>query len=134
MFLNFIFQVTATDLDEGGLIYSRGPASSGFTDNHFQVLVNGTVVLLKALDFEGLQQFSFVIRVSDGAHSTSTKLEVLVIDVNDNLPQFSVNPSRLSIIENTMKSSIIGSVSFYSYITTLLLTKLLLTNIPISID
>ena len=56
--------------------------------NEFTVSQKGDVILRKTLDFEIIENFSFVVKVSDGRRKDSGKDNVFVININDWDPRF----------------------------------------------
>ena len=66
--------------------------SGGNIDDTFQVLQNGRITLKRAPDFERAQNFELWIEVRDVAHapplSTFARIDVRVLDANDNAPRF----------------------------------------------
>ena len=56
--------------------------------NEFTVSQKGDVILRKTLDFEIIENFSFVVKVSDGRRNDSAKVNVSVININDWDPRF----------------------------------------------
>ena len=87
--------VSATDKDPGtGLVYTMVHGSNGkFAVNSN----NGQVTITAALDFETQRSYELVIRCSDGFNPALTNITfvyVILIDVNDNPPQFSPIPSE----------------------------------------
>ncbi|XP_030835681.1 cadherin-23 isoform X4 [Strongylocentrotus purpuratus] len=99
-----VTRITATDEDipEGDrLTYI---ITAGNTGGHFQINpVSGDVTLLRQLDRELESQHNLTIRATDqGAppQSATTTLKVIVLDFNDNAPQWSPQSYVDSILEN----------------------------------
>ncbi|KAI3420926.1 cellobiose dehydrogenase [Globodera pallida] len=80
--------VSATDADIGPTLlqYSLGDVSS----EHFEInRWNGKVHLKHKLDYEKATQHILRVYVTDGVNRASANFSVEVLDVNDNVPQFS---------------------------------------------
>ena len=93
-----VFQASATDNDaDSVLTYLIEPPNSPFTISQ----INGTVFLSSHLDRERQNMHSVTITATDGANTAQMMLRVEVIDINDNVPQFTMNPFRASIDENS---------------------------------
>ncbi|VEL33291.1 unnamed protein product [Protopolystoma xenopodis] len=78
----------------------------------FSVDSDGRVHLRERLDFERQSIYRLPVQVSDGAMTALAMLHVHVRDVNDEPPQFDVNPARLVVEENREIGSSIGRVSW----------------------
>lgn len=66
---------------------------------------NGSLFLRRALDREALggERFSLTLRASqkdNPARQGTARLEVIVLDINDNAPRFEVEVYNISIVEN----------------------------------
>lgn len=57
--------------------------------NTFDINSEGNIFTRESLDRETKSNYELNLTVTDGIHSNSTKLEIKVIDTNDNYPQFS---------------------------------------------
>lgn len=67
----------------------------------------GVLFLKKEIDLEelNLQGNTFLLQIearqkNDNLKRTSTRLEIEIIDINDNLPEFEVDLYNISIVEN----------------------------------
>lgn len=78
----------------------------------FSVNSNGSILVIKSLDFEMKQEHHFYIEVFDNNHihraKASTDVKVIVIDVNDNLFKLSTNRIELSLLESTQPGTILA--------------------------
>ena len=71
---------------------------------------NGIVTLVMSLDFETTQFYSFEVVVSDGQFSVSSFLRIIVLDENDNTPQFDV-VGPFSVTEEMPEGILVGQVT-----------------------
>ena len=94
-----ILMLTATDGDtgrNGEIMYEFGKAQSHFTINQS----TGDIVLTDSLDHERMQVFTLLVyAVNHNGRNASTIVDVNVLDINDNSPQFQDLPSSLTISE-----------------------------------
>ncbi|XP_032885691.1 protocadherin gamma-C5-like [Amblyraja radiata] len=99
-----IFAVTALDPDQEQNSY----ISYSFVDNYIQNLpvstyltinsMNGTIYLLRGVDYEELKQFQILVQARDAGVpplSSSATVNVIILDQNDNAPVI-VSPSEQS--------------------------------------
>ena len=97
-----IIQLRATDSDAG----SNGQVMYTSTDisNKFSLHpTTGVVTLARSLDFEQERDFSFTVFATDGGNSpqsSSARVEIGVVDENDNPPIIGSIPPSVSISEN----------------------------------
>ena len=71
---------------------------------------NGIVTLVRSLDFETTPLYSFEVVVSDGQFNISSFLRIIVLDENDNTPQFDV-VGPFSIAEEMPEGTLVGQVT-----------------------
>ncbi|XP_059167708.1 cadherin-23-like [Physella acuta] len=111
-----VFKAVATDLDAGvdGIItYS---IASGVTNNEFVIdASSGEVFVGSQLDYDTTPNtYAMVIRATDGAGAsaaTSTvSLSIVLTDINDHVPQFSLTMFIFSIKENVASGTSVGKV------------------------
>ncbi|PAA65486.1 hypothetical protein BOX15_Mlig031954g2, partial [Macrostomum lignano] len=101
----FVAKVTATDADATANITYR-LADECLDKGHFQVdAATGTIRTLAPLDREAMTSFEgaqpvcvLTIEASDGLHTSSTRVNVKIVDINDNPPQLA-EPSTLTVNE-----------------------------------
>lgn len=76
--------ITAQDADtETVLSFSlSGSGSEDFEIN----MISGEVSVARALDYEITSTYSLIVSVTDGVHSVSSLLKVMLVNVNDNPP------------------------------------------------
>ena len=71
---------------------------------------NGLVTLVRSLDFETTQLYSFEVVVTDGQFNISSFLRIVVLDENDNTPQFDeIGP--FSVEEEMPEGTLVGQVT-----------------------
>ena len=91
--------LTATDDDTGSnreIRYQFGEAQSHFTINQS----SGNIVLTDSLDHERIPVFTLLVyAINRNGRNSSTIVNVNVLDVNDNVPQFQDLPASLTISE-----------------------------------
>ena len=86
-------------------------------DDVFRIFENGSVVLLKEIDYEDKQVYSLDINCSETSGSSqNASARIIVLDVNDNSPQLSLSDthssSDLNVIENNLIGESIGRLNF----------------------
>ncbi|VDP80105.1 unnamed protein product [Schistosoma mattheei] len=77
----------------------------------FLIKSNGQVMIKEQLDYEQCNLYNLIVRASDGEFYAFTQLLIKIIDVNDELPEFLLNPLQLIINENQPAKTLIGHVS-----------------------
>ncbi|XP_071075596.1 protocadherin beta-3 isoform X2 [Desmodus rotundus] len=91
-------------------------------NSHFHVLTNSRrdgrkypeLVLDKALDREEQPQFSLTLMALDGGsppRSGTVQVHILVLDINDNAPEFTQSLYEVDVLENSPINSVIVTVS-----------------------
>ena len=71
---------------------------------------NGIVTLVRSLDFETTEFYSFEVVVSDSQFNISSFLRIIVLDENDNTPQFDV-VGPFSVTEEMSEGTLVGQVT-----------------------
>ncbi|XP_059167189.1 cadherin-23-like [Physella acuta] len=95
LILSEVGAVLAVDPDSP--VDQNGQVVYSFTAPYPQFSINkssGKILLAQSLDRETTQHFSLVVKASDAVNYTTANVEVTVLDVNDNSPQFSSNLYR----------------------------------------
>ncbi|KAA3673950.1 protocadherin delta 1 [Paragonimus westermani] len=107
-----IYEVIAYDPDSTSqLTYSMGSsAESAVLDATFTVQSDGRIRLRSYLDYELRHLYKVPVKVSDGEFTTQTHLLVHVLDVNDEPPEFEINPKQLVADENASVGKLIGRI------------------------
>ncbi|CAB3364238.1 Hypothetical predicted protein [Cloeon dipterum] len=98
--------IYAEDQDEAINATVRYTIVAGNTQDIFWIdPINGSLFVIRAIDREALtsERFSLALRASqkdNPARQGTARLEVTIIDVNDNAPNFEVEIYNISIVEN----------------------------------
>ncbi|VDM78554.1 unnamed protein product, partial [Strongylus vulgaris] len=82
---SYITTLSANDADNQGILeYSLDPKEERFIVDRF----TGVVHLATSLDFETVEEISLEVKVSDGNFTAASTFVLVVMDVNDNAPEF----------------------------------------------
>lgn len=107
----FLIQVTSSDKD----INMNANASYSFTENEggkFNIdPVSGNVTVAGWIDREVKDEYLLKVAAVDGSWQAETPLTVLILDENDNVPEFSLPEYTFNIPELIQGVSFIGQVS-----------------------
>lgn len=105
---DIILTVVATDADQTPFTYSiSGPGADDFTVGR----TTGVVSVAQQLDFENRHMYFLMLRASEGNDMLGiATLNITLIDVNDNAPQFEQQQYNFSIAEDEPLSTYIGVV------------------------
>lgn len=79
------------------------------TDKTFGIFSNGTISLLRNLDYETKNEYKLNFVVTDGQLNTSSYLIINIIDVNESPTFQGISPKNLSVNENFIGSIFIVS-------------------------
>lgn len=79
------------------------------TDKTFGIFPNGTISLLRNLDYETKNEYKLNFVVTDGQLNTSSYLIINIIDVNESPTFQGISPKNLSVNENFIGSIFIVS-------------------------
>ena len=108
-----IAQVNASDLDQMELNFTIvsivTEEASRNADGVFAIDANGRVTLEQALDFEMIQSYTVLIKVSDGQLVVYTSLVVNVLDENDSPPVFT-GSNFFQVTEERPVGTLVGMV------------------------
>ncbi|XP_065170403.1 fat-like cadherin-related tumor suppressor homolog isoform X3 [Atheta coriaria] len=89
--------VQATDGDNDTLWYD---IVGGDPRNEFYIgRDNGNLLLAKQLDYEMQREYILNVSVSDAVHTTYGTIKINVLDINDNMPEFSSSLYKVEISE-----------------------------------
>ncbi|XP_072605917.1 protocadherin gamma-A11 isoform X4 [Vulpes vulpes] len=107
-----VLMVNATDPDEGingEVVYSFRNMESK-TSEIFQLdSQTGEVLIRGSLDFEKYRFYEMEIQGQDGGGlSTTAKVFITVVDVNDNAPEITITSSTNSVLENSPPGTVIA--------------------------
>ena len=104
-----VTQYTATGEEGETLMFSLAGDGAGTIFNIDST--TGIVTLLAALDFETTPFYSYMITVSDGTFtSSSSSLNITILDENDNTPQFTSN-NLIAFEEEISMNTVIGQIN-----------------------
>ena len=86
---------------------------------YFSVLSDGSLLSTRPLDREFRGSYTLRLKLTDSCHrcslSASTKIHILVTDVNDNSPVFTSSPASIYINEDLQNYTIIGEYTATDY-------------------
>ena len=109
-----LLDLMVEDLDEGlnaAIVFS---ITAGNSADKFSVSNSGTFSVVGGLDREMQASYHLIIRVQSpvtASHFDITTLNVTVLDVNDNPPQFQQNSFTFSVLENATVGMILGDIA-----------------------
>ncbi|NXW77277.1 PCDGH protein, partial [Hirundo rustica] len=105
-----VLNVSASDADDGTnarITYGFGETSAKVLQKFLMEAETGTITLKEPLDFEETQSYSLLVEARDGGGLVShCKVEVEVLDVNDNAPEITI----LSLSSPVPEDAPIGTV------------------------
>ncbi|XP_036359005.1 uncharacterized protein LOC115211772 [Octopus sinensis] len=106
-----VITVKAVDLDTTpSIVYELDGDSQSFAINQGGVITTSTT-----LDYEAKTVYKFFVTTKDGKNSLSpnsrAEITVNVLDVNDNAPQVSLNPSTVTVLETDKVGKTLAVVS-----------------------
>ena len=104
-----VTQFTATGEEGETLVFSLAGDGAGTI---FDIdSTTGIVTLLTVLDFETTPFYSYMVTVSDGTYtSSSSSLNITILDENDNTPQFTSN-NLIAFEEEISMNTVIGQIN-----------------------
>ena len=103
------YVASAVDPDSDTLQYS---ITGGNNDNKFMInSQTGEVFISSQLDRDTTSSYSLTITVTDGTNAINSQLDIVVEDVNDNSPVFSMDPYMLNVSESSSPGSVVGSIT-----------------------
>ncbi|NWI47647.1 PCDGA protein, partial [Picathartes gymnocephalus] len=104
--------VTASDADEGqnGLVKYSMKKETDTASNSFHLdSETGAIKLLRILDFEEGNSYVFEVQAHDaGALFDTTKVAIIVIDINDNAPELTVSSKLNEISEDAPPGTVVA--------------------------
>ena len=74
-------------------------------------MTDGRVSFVDSPDFAYQQYVIHIVAAVDTSDSSSTDLNVIIIDTQNDAPRFAALPSAISVPENTAVSSVVYDVS-----------------------
>ncbi len=102
-----------TDMDAGTFGQVDFRIASGDLDGMFTISQSGVLQLISELDYEAVQSYSLELVCVDGgmpSRHDSITVPVTVSPINDNAPEFGSETLEVSVTENLMVSSQIGTI------------------------
>ncbi|XP_060630219.2 protocadherin gamma-B5-like isoform X34 [Anolis sagrei] len=112
---SFVFQVTASDKDEGTNAQIRYQFSNTLSTARQKFRldpVNGTVTLMEALDFEDMEEFSMTVTAKDGGGLMAhCNIEISVLDENDNAPKVTFASMFNPVSEDSPPGTLIAVIN-----------------------
>ncbi|XP_065884594.1 protocadherin Fat 4-like [Dysidea avara] len=103
------YVASAVDPDSDTLQYS---ITGGNNDNKFMMnSQTGEVFISSQLDRDVTSSYSLTVTVTDGTNAVSSQLNIVVEDVNDNSPVFSMDPYMLDVPELSIPGSVVGTIT-----------------------
>ncbi|XP_061135119.1 protocadherin gamma-A3-like isoform X13 [Syngnathus typhle] len=110
-----VVTVNATDADSGSnaqVTYSFSKSKAGITDL-FQIdEVTGCISVAKQIDYEKYKTIELIVEAKDqGGLSDSTKVEIEVSDLNDNVPAINVMSFTSPVLEDSPVGATIGIIN-----------------------
>ncbi|XP_016041851.1 protocadherin gamma-A11 isoform X5 [Erinaceus europaeus] len=107
-----VLVVNATDPDEGTngeVVYSFLNMESKASEIFQLGALSGEVLIQGPLDFEKYKLYEMEIQGQDGGGlSTTAKVLITIVDVNDNAPEITVTSSTNSVLENSPPGTVIA--------------------------
>uniref|UniRef100_A0A8C8RHH6 Cadherin domain-containing protein n=1 Tax=Pelusios castaneus TaxID=367368 RepID=A0A8C8RHH6_9SAUR len=112
-----VLQVKATDMDEGfnaQITYSF----SNIADNVRQLLsldpANGIITTIGTIDYEEANSYTISVEAKDGGGLVGhSKIEVDIVDENDNSPKLTLTSVSSSIPEDSLPGTVIALINAY---------------------
>ncbi|ETN72465.1 cadherin domain protein [Necator americanus] len=102
---SYITTMSANDADNlGALEYSLDPKEERFIIDRY----TGIVHLATSLDFETVEEINVDVKVTDGNFTAATSFVVVVMDVNDNAPEFQQRFVDIKIPQSTGADEVIA--------------------------
>lgn len=93
------------------MIYFRYSITAGNVGNKFTIdRLGGFVTTARALDREEKRSYMLTITVSDGYNSVDAKLDITVLDINDNVPQPERKQYRVNVAEDVKVGTLVTTV------------------------
>uniref|UniRef100_A0A3P8T3G1 Cadherin domain-containing protein n=1 Tax=Amphiprion percula TaxID=161767 RepID=A0A3P8T3G1_AMPPE len=111
----YVVAVNASDIDSGSngqVTYSFSKSKAGITDIFDIDEATGKIYVTKEIDFEKDKKIEFRVEAKDqGGLTDSSKVEIEVIDVNDNAPVINVMSFTSPVSEDSPAGTTIGIIN-----------------------
>ncbi len=109
----FVLQVNATDEDIGDNAKIKYSLEDEVRDLMYIDQRSGTIMAKVSFDYEQIQDIAFMVTATDSGEpplSASTRVLVSIIDLNDEIPQFSQESYSFAVNENEPEGTEVGAV------------------------
>ncbi|XP_054840750.1 protocadherin Fat 4-like [Eublepharis macularius] len=110
-----VIQVKATDRDEGSnaqIIYSFTSIDKRARQKFHVDPQEGTITVMETLDFEETEKYSVAVEAKDGGGLvTHCKIEIKILDENDNAPEIILVSSSSPIPEDSASGTLVALVN-----------------------
>nr|XP_056718408.1 protocadherin gamma-B1-like isoform X2 [Euleptes europaea] len=110
-----VVQVKATDRDEGSnaqLIYSFSNIAESARKMFLLDPQNGTIRVIETLDFEGKDKYTMMVEAKDGGGLVAhCKVEIKIVDENDNAPEIVLVSSSSPIREDSASGTLVALIN-----------------------
>nr|XP_061793121.1 protocadherin gamma-A3-like [Nerophis lumbriciformis] len=110
-----VLTVNASDADSGSnahVTYSFSKSKAGITHLFHIDEITGCISVAKQIDYEKYKTIEFMVEAKDqGALTDSTKVEIEVLDLNDNVPVINVMSFTMSVSEDSPAGTTIGIIN-----------------------
>nr|XP_056718415.1 protocadherin gamma-B4-like isoform X8 [Euleptes europaea] len=110
-----VVQVKATDRDEGSnaqIIYSFSTIDKSAHQKFHLHPQDGTITVLKTLDFEETEKYSVAVEAKDGGGLVAQcNVEIKIIDENDNAPEILLASLSNPVSEDSVSGSLVALIN-----------------------
>nr|XP_061793132.1 protocadherin beta-16-like [Nerophis lumbriciformis] len=110
-----VLTVNATDADSGSngkVAYSFSKSNAGIANLFHVDETTGAIYVAKQIDYEKDKTIEFMVEAKDqGGLTESTKVEIEVLDVNDNVPVINVMSFTSPVSEDSQAGTTIGIIN-----------------------
>ncbi|KAK5985017.1 hypothetical protein GCK32_003622 [Trichostrongylus colubriformis] len=104
---SYVTTVTANDADNlAALEYSLDAKEERFVIDRY----TGVVHLATSLDYETVEEISVEVKVTDGNYTATTSFLVVVMDVNDNAPEFQERIVDIKVSQSTNVDEVLAKL------------------------
>ncbi|XP_062986154.1 protocadherin gamma-B1-like isoform X15 [Elgaria multicarinata webbii] len=112
---SLVLQIVASDKDEGSYAQIRYHFSNIPVNANKKFTLdptNGTITLMEPLDFEETEEYTMTVAAKDGGGSvTHCKVEITVLDENDNAPEVTLASVFSPVPEDSQTGTLIALIS-----------------------
>ena len=107
-----VFKIQATDIDTNSEIHYKiieGNINDAFSIHE----TSGEIRVKNSLDYETTTEYNLTVFAFDGIYNATTKVHILVVNVNDNVPQFTTFSKNITIDEGRLYDECLVIVNAY---------------------